>query len=272
MEAVYAIAQGSRVSASQFETFCRMMGAPCRFAPARILHLFNFGMIEQAFITRELAFDTSRLAARLRHQLSEAGIVLRLGHEAHILGWDADGVAVRVGEARERAAYVFNCTYAELEFTGAPLRTRLKREMAEMLLIRTPPDLHNIGVTVMDGPFFSTMPFPAEGLHSLSHVSHTPHESATREAGRSLNPARSNGHAILRDAQRFLPCLARVHIVRSIFDVKTKIIRNEDDDGRPILIERTPEAPRILSVLGSKIDNIYDVRTFLHSQDWDIRA
>jgi glycine/D-amino acid oxidase-like deaminating enzyme len=272
MEAIYAIAAGSRVNAAQFEAFCHTVGAYLRPAPSRITALFEPGMIEEAFLTRELAFNASILAARLQRQLEEAAVELRLGQEARILGWDPNHVEVAVGDRIERASYVFNCTYAELEFVGAPLRSGLKREMTEMLLIEPPPELRNVGITVMDGPFFSTMPFPAAGLHSLSHVSHTPHESATVQDGLSLRPVRSNRLAILRDAQRFLPCLSHARVVHSIFEVKATLIRNEEDDGRPILIERPPQAPRILSVLGAKIDNIYDVRAFLRAQNWDLAA
>ena len=272
MQAVYAIARGSRVSAAQFETFCRMIGATCHPAPDRIRGLFEPGMIEEAFLTRELAFDASRLAGRLLRGMEEAGVELRLGEAARILDWDDRRVRVGIGERVERAAQVFNCTYADLEFVGAPLLTGLKREMAEMLLIEPPPDLRGVGVTVMDGPFFSTMPFPAAGLHSLSHVSFTPHESATAKDGPGMRPRRSNRDAIVRDAQRFLPCLAQARVRHSIFEVKATLIRNEDDDGRPILIERNPAAPRILSVLGAKIDNIYDVRAYLRAQAWDLAA
>jgi glycine/D-amino acid oxidase-like deaminating enzyme len=269
MEAIYAIAQGSRVSAAQFEAFCRTVGASIRPAPGRIAALFEPSMIEATFLTRELAFNASLLAGRLMRQLEEAKVELRLGQEARVLTWDSEQVEVSVGLRVERAAFVFNCTYAELEFVGVPLLTGLKRELTEMLLIEPPPELRNVGITVMDGPFFSTTPFPAAGLHSLSHVSYTPHESATVEDGLSLRPLRSNRDAILRDCQRFLPCLSHARVVHSIFEVKAILIRNEDDDGRPILIERNPAAPRILSVLGSKIDNIYDVRAFLRAQSWN---
>lgn len=272
MEAIYAIAAGSRVNAAQFETFCRVIGATCRPAPQRIHALFEPGMIEEAFLTRELAFDSSRLAGRLMRQMEDAGVELRLGQTAGIVDWDDREVRVQVGDRLERAAQVFNCTYADLEFVGAPLMTGLKREMAEMLLIEPPPDLRGVGITVMDGPFFSTMPFPAAGLHSLSHVSFTPHESATAKDGPGMRPRRSNRDAILRDSQRFLPCLSQARVRHSIFEVKAILIRNEDDDGRPILIERNPKAPRILSVLGAKIDNIYDVRAYLRAQEWSAAA
>ena len=41
--------------------------------------------------------------------------------------------------------------------------------------ITTLDDLKNIGITVMDGPFFSIMPFGQTGLHSLTSVTFTPH-------------------------------------------------------------------------------------------------
>jgi len=36
-------------------------------------------------------------------------------------------------------------------------------------------------------------------------------------------------------------------------------VRNEIDDGRPILMERSQSAPGIYSIMGGKIDNIYDI-------------
>jgi hypothetical protein len=41
--------------------------------------------------------------------------------------------------------------------------------------------------------------------------------------------------------------------------VKTILLKNEADDGRPILYHRKPETSRVVSVLGGKIDNIYDL-------------
>lgn len=268
----YAIARTSRVSTAQFETFCRMVGLPCTPAPRAIAELFDDALIAAVFLVDEPAFDATKLAAHLRTSLEAAAIELRLGTEARIAAYDTTGVDVALGGDRLRAAYVFNCTYAALDGIGIPLQARLKRELAEMLLIVPPPPLRSLAVTVMDGPFFSTMPFPAAGLHSLSHVRYTPHESRTDAAGASLLPHRTNRVAMLRDSQRYLPCLAQADIVRSIFDIKTVLAGNEADDGRPILAERSPDCPRILSILGAKIDNIYDVRAYLRAQDWSIAA
>ena len=77
-----------------------------------------------------------------------------------------------------RAGRVFNCTYSQLNAllyrSGLPA-VPLKHELAEMALVDVPPQLKSLGITVMDGAFFSCMPFPPRGLHTLSHVRYTPH-------------------------------------------------------------------------------------------------
>ncbi len=61
-----------------------------------------------------------------------------------------------------------------------------------MALMKMPPALNELGITVMDGPFFSLMPFPARSLHTLSHVRYTPHFSwqDTRVSTRMRNSGR----------------------------------------------------------------------------------
>ncbi len=272
LQKIYAIAAGSSVSPGQFETFCRVLGVPCRPAPPRLAALFDGTAVQAAFLARESAFDAARMAARLRPALHEAGVEVRLGTPATVLDSGADHVVVEAGPHRLRAHHVINCTYAGLERAGVTLRSRIRQELAELVLIEPPPDLRGIGVTVMDGPFFSTMPFPAAvGLHSLSHVRYTPH-AASVHPGSRLRPERSHAAAMLRDSQRYLPCLARATVAGSLFEIKATLARNEADDGRPILIERSAEMPRVLSVLGAKIDNVYDVRAYLRGQDWRMAA
>lgn len=270
MEKVYAIAAGSRVSPAQFDAFCRVIGAPCRAAPGRIAGLFERGMVQEAFLTRELVFDAGRLAARLGRAMREAGVEVQLGVEARVLGAEGGGVEVGVGGEVVRAHHVVNCTYADIAFAGVALRSRVRREMAEMVLVEAPPELRGMGITVMDGPFFSVLPFPAAGagVHSLSHVRYTPHGANDDGEAGGLAPSWSNRDAMVRDGARYLPCLGRARVMGSVFEVKATLARHEGDDGRPVLVERSEAMPRVLSVLGAKIDNIYEIRRFLRGQDW----
>ena len=62
-----------------------------------------------------------------------------------------------------------------------------------------------------------------------------------------------------RDVERYLPGIHDAEYVESLFEVKTILQKNEVDDGRPILFERHSQLPGCFSILGGKIDNIYDV-------------
>jgi ADP-ribose pyrophosphatase YjhB (NUDIX family) len=64
---------------------------------------------------------------------------------------------------------------------------------------------------------------------------------------------------MIRDVQRYIPAMAKAQYKESLFEVKTVLSRNETDDGRPILFERHHTLPGCWSILGGKVDNIYDV-------------
>ena len=266
-EKIYAIARQSHVSPSQFVAFCGEIGAPCRESPSHLRRLFDTDLIESAFLTREVAFDAVALADDLLARLQAAGVELRLGTSARLEAADAGGATVRLGGAAVRARYLFNCTYAALDDVGIRLRNVLKKELTEIALIEPAPVFAHIGVTVMDGPFFSTMPFPARGCHSLSHVRYTPH-AAWIDTADALTRTTPHVGAMLRDGARYMPSLARARPLGSLFDIKVVLLSTEQDDARPILFEPSAESARVISILGGKIDNIYDVLDVLEGHDW----
>jgi len=63
---------------------------------------------------------------------------------------------------------------------------------------------------------------------------------------------------MVKDAQRFVPCLRDTRHVTSLFEVKTVLLQNEIDDGRPILFRSDYGFRNLFVLMGAKIDNIYD--------------
>ena len=268
---LYAIARRrSKVTAKKFHRMFRDMGAPIELAGAGHRALFDADRIEEVFACREVAFDHRILGRLVGERLAAAGIDVRLATAVTGLADHRSGVVARLSDGSEvSAGYAFNITYSQINALLAKADlppARLKHEIAELALITPPPELERLGVTVMDGPFFSAMPYPAEKLYSLTHVRYTPHDSwadnaAARDPYAHLAAhQRESRYAFMRrDAQLYLPCLAGAEYRGSIYEVKTVLIKNEGDDGRPILYHRSPEASRVISVLGGKIDNIYDL-------------
>jgi hypothetical protein len=166
-----------------------------------------------------------------------------------------------------------NCTYSRmtrlLELSGIP-PIPAKHELTELALVTPPPALAGAAVTVMDGPFFSLMPYPSRALFSLSHVRYTPHCTWTDAAGTpiadgdlALAGRASRYLHMVRDAERYLPAMRTTRYVDSLWEMKTLMPRSEQDDSRPILLRRSAECPSCLSVLGAKIDSVYDVEDAL---------
>lgn len=272
---IYAIARrNSKVTAKQFERFCREIGANVQQVDPVLRALFEPRLIEDVFLVEEYAFDATKLANWAERELNESGVKARLETRATAISNGPDKtlhVVVQPKHGAEeliRCRYVFNCTYSGLnqfrgDFPGT--RTGLKQEVTEMALMQVPPALHGLGITVMDGPFFSMMPFPVRGLHTLSHVRYTPHLNWRDELG--IDPYQklakydraTRVDRMVRDVARYLPAMFDAKYVDSLFEVKTVLLKNEGDDGRPILFEKHAELPGCYSVLGGKIDNIYDV-------------
>lgn len=273
-EKVYAIARrGSKVTAEQFAECMRRIGAEVEPADDTVRELFDSTLIEEVFRVREYAFDAVRLKDLMTERVRRVGVEVRLNTDV-LQVWPQPGGSVRLqlGSAEAVAGMVLCCAYAQTNTVAAAsgLPTiPLKHELAEMALIDVPPKLRQLGVTVMDGPFFSCMPFPAHGRHTLSHVRYTPHghwydglpgephvpayEMFNRADRRTAFPH------MARDAARFLPPLAGCEYRGSLWEVKTVLPRSETDDSRPILFRPDHGIPNYHVVLGGKIDNVYDV-------------
>lgn len=272
---LYAIArQSSKVTAKQFERFCSEIDAKIKLANPIHSSLFNPRLIESVFLVEEYAFDATKLEQWIIQELEDASVSLRLKSRATALFKGSDELLQVLVQTENRseellkAHYVFNCTYGGLnqfdgDFNGT--QTRLKHEITEIALMQMPLELENLGITVMDGPFFSTMPFPSLNLHSLSHVRYTPHMNWLDQNGidpyLNLNnyDQASRVDRMIRDVGRYLPKIHQAKYIDSLFEIKTVLIKNESDDGRPILFEKHLDLPGLFSVLGGKIDNIYDV-------------
>lgn len=269
---LYGIARrDSLVSAAQFQTFCERIGAPLKPAPKKYKNYFDPELVEEVFETQEYAFDAAKLRQFLLGELDTSRVELRYSSPVERLNKHADGqIAVELYSGGEQLVdEVYACGYSQLNTllrrSSLPLLP-LKHEVAEMALVRVPRELQELGITIMDGPYFSLMPFPAEQLHSFSHVRYTPHESwqdalLDRDPERYMQAQtiRSNFVKMRQDALRYVPLVRGCEYVRSLVQAKTVLTRNERNDGRPILLRRNYAYPGLNLVLGGKIDNIFDV-------------
>jgi glycine/D-amino acid oxidase-like deaminating enzyme len=277
----YAVAkQFSKISAAHFYEFCKRIGADVAVAPKHISRLFNDDLVQGVFTVREYAFDSLKLRQKIKQRLAARNVEYRLRTEVEKLCANPDGSITLTTTNPDtgvtvnlRTARVFNCAYSHINqlnhASNLPL-IPFKHELTEMALIEVPEELREVGITIMDGPFFSVMPFPPRGLHTFSHVRYTPHvEWHDVPAGSewrnghdflARHKPRTAFHKMLADAQRYLPALAASRHVDSLWEVKTVLPASETSDSRPILfVPGHGGIDGYTCIMGGKIDNIQDI-------------
>lgn len=273
-EHFYAIAaRGSKINARQFSLFCARIGAFVEPADPALSREFNSSMVEEVFRVHEPAFDARILRDITLDSVSEVGgITILTDTEALGIRREAGELKVRHSNGETTCSAAFNATYSRINTLrkGSGLApVPVQHELTEMALVALDSPFRERGVTVMDGPFFSMMPFPDKGLHTLSHVRYTPHTRWRENASTTelVDPHQvltnavksSNFGSMYADVVRYLPGLANMKYRDSIWEVKTVLAKSNLDDSRPILFRRDPELHGVATVMGGKIDNIYDV-------------
>ena len=276
-EKYYGVAKHlSKVNARQFKGFCEKIGAEVHPSPSDIQAMFNPSLVEEVFKVKEYAFDSRKLRALLLERIAKhKGITISLGESVQKiqLPKDKDGeLAVITNKTTHTGNFVLNCTYSNINTlhraSGLPL-VGLKHEITEMCLVELPQKLKDFSITMMDGPFFSIMPFPSKQLYTLSHVRYTPHESWIDDEHTSEEriktheylknrPFHSNYNQMYNDVVRFIPALKDMKYRESIVEVKTVLVKSEDDDSRPILFRNDFGDDGYVCIMGGKLDNIYD--------------
>ncbi|MBU3071662.1 FAD-binding oxidoreductase [Aestuariicella sp. G3-2] len=280
---IYMIGQPlGKVTAQQFESFCKRVGAPLNPAPAFIDSLVNKKFIERSYSVTEYAFDSKKLKKTMKGRLDDSSV--NLFFNAYVKKVLQDGskllsdVYVDDELVKVSSEQVFNCTYSslnELNINSGEKVLPLKHEMTEMCLVDVPDELKSLGITVMCGPFFSVMPFPSTEYHSFSHVRYTPHFDWV-DKNKCLNMFevkndvyQSAWKRMVKDAARYLPILEKSVYIKSLREVKTILPASEKNDSRPILFKDNYGQRGYHCLMGGKIDNIYDVIDVISSKGLD---
>ena len=268
----------------QFRDFCRAAGIPCEELNPDAY--FKEGMCDGAFRTREYTYDAALLRDWMLQQLAEQDDRITAEYGVKITGIENTGdeyeIRTGAGEAY-RSAFVLNAAYAGvnqvLELAGFE-KFGIKYELCEITLCEPNDRLRNTGFTVMDGPFFSIMPFGMTGIHSLTAVAFTPHATCTdalpsfpcmEGSGGTCSPLRLGNcdrcPAKPASAWPYMANLARKYLKdeygftyrESLYSMKPILMSSEIDDSRPTVIRVFHENPTFAAVLSGKINTVYDL-------------
>lgn len=282
-------ATGSKFSwtnAAEFRRFCAAAEIRCEAVAAE--RYFRPGMCDGAFLTEEYTYDAQALKHWYLSELSKLPQVeIRYSRKPEAILRRGDVWNVTAGDIHANAPYILNAAYAGINDIHRLLGLspfQIKYEKCEIILCEANEKLRGVGITVMDGPFFSLMPFGQTGLHSLTSVTFTPHETSYDDV--ATFPCQRGSEGLCRPGDLFNcnECLAKPasawpymsQLARkflrdeygfayhsSLFSMKPILRASEVDDSRPTMIRRMCNEPVLYTVLSGKINTVYDLDSIL---------
>lgn len=285
----YAIDQfGSLTSADQFERFCAFLDIKCQLA--RRPDLFKSDRIEALFETVEYSFDPFLMRRHYQEELLASAVTTSYG--TNIVSAEASGSCWTIllrsdtdGDFEVEASDVLNAAYANVNavndaFGLAPIEAEY--EISEVAIAKIDA-LAGIGLTVMDGPYMSVMPYGCSSYHSLTSVPYTHHavskalhpEFSCQKANRSCLPTRlqactscaarpdSNINRMISQMGLYLNDGLLRYLHGSLYTVKTKLRSSHVDDARPTDIRKLRQSPGFSYVFSGKINSIYEVEQLI---------
>ncbi|MBF4694515.1 FAD-dependent oxidoreductase [Fusibacter ferrireducens] len=288
---IYATSkQFSWSNAEQFQNFCHAVDIPCYEVSPN--HYFNKDMCDGTFETTEYTYDAQILKSILLEEIKRLPQVSIL-YNCRIASIQKEGPYYVISDSSSdtyKTPFLLNATYAAINqvhnLLGYP-PFKIKYELCEIILCQVNSDLREVGITVMDGPFFSIMPFGKTGYHSLTSVTFTPHKTSYDALPHFDCQEKSQGHcspfqlgncntcpAKPKSAWRYMSALARKYLkenyafeyVDSLFSIKPILMASELDDSRPTVIKQYSKNPTFISVLSGKINAVYDLEEVLKNE------
>lgn len=286
---IYATsADFSWTNGKQFQKFCRDANIRCEEVP--VGKYFKPGMCDGAFLTEEYTYDAHILRDWFLQQLEgypNVEIVYGARIDRICREEDVYRVVMADGTSYE-SRFVLNSTYASCnqilrkvdEGAFEDETFGIKYELCEIILCDVDEKLHDTGLTVMDGPFFSIMPFGMTGKHSLTSVTFTPHMTSYEKTPTFECQEKSNGFCNPRQLGNCNDCPAKPHTAwdymsglarkymnddlkfeytGSLFSMKPILKASEVDDSRPTVVKVHSNEPYFVSVLSGKINTVYDL-------------
>ncbi len=288
---IYAVSNSfSWTNKKQFEKFCADSNIPCK--PINIEEIFKKSACDGAYLSKESTYDALILKDHLVKKLkvlSNVEFVFNARIDK-IQKTEFNYNVVLENKKEYITKFLLNSSYASINQIISLLdfeKVKIKYELCEVILCKVSDNFKNKGITVMDGPFFSLMPFGRTGLHSLTSVSHTPHKTSNNDLPTFDCQSRSEGSCSPKQLGNCNTCIARpktswpymnalakkylkddfeIEYVSSLFSIKPILKDSEVDDSRPTIIKTHSNNPTFISVLSGKINTVYDLNDILSDE------
>ncbi len=253
-DSIYAIAaQGSKVTADEFEQFCSRCDLEIEGYASDLL---TTEMLQGCYKVRESLMDPFILFTTAQQRLSEAGVTVILNKKF-------------TNDLSSEYDHIINATYASLNAlieTDATQYQPYQYELCEKIVIKLPTIFNNKSIVILDGPFMCIDPLGKTNFHVMGNVVDAIHHTNIGfkpeipnefkdliNRGVITKPSITNFDRFIKNASAFMPRVLEAEHVGSMYTIRTVMPFLDRTDERPTLVY--PVTQKLINVFSGKIGN-----------------
>lgn len=287
-KSIYAISKNdSYTSKEEFEKFCRKINIPCKKIDTNIF--FNKNVISAAYETEEYVFDINLIKQYYIEKMSNKSNI-EIQYDTYIKSVEIQNskYILKLNNNKEIITdCVINTSYASINQINELFNEKkyhIKYELCEVELGKVDKNLLDVAITIMDGAFFSIMPFGKTKFHSLTSVNYTPHETCYKDLPEFKCQKKSKScdkynldncnncnykpkikvEEMSNLYYKYIKNEYKFDYEKSLFTIKPILLASEIDDSRPTVITMHRQKPTFISCLSGKINTVYLLDEFIN--------
>jgi hypothetical protein len=256
----------SKVTFNEYIEFCQNANLPIN-----TINMKRFAVpihnVEGGLFTDEVVYDSDIVKDQVLEELA-ANVNYECSRLVESVEETNEGFIAHTSNDKIRSRAIVNCTYANSNSFNKHLglaEQNLQYELTIIPVIRWRNEKPPIGITVMDGEFFSILPFGKSNNYLLYHVNYAvrgtvigsayPEHWVHPKSAVEENEARQAFGDMVNASCYWLPDLRDAEYIDYLATVRVVLANTDDTDRRLSLIEKMATTSPFYNILSGKIDH-----------------
>ena len=167
--------QGSKVSASKYKDFCQSAELPFKKMEKQELPI-KIHNVDCVINTKELIYDCKEIKKNIQEKLNKNNINFLTKAQVTSIKELDDSFKITIPNKDFYARSIINCTYSNYNVFHDDLGLKkniYQYELTIVPIIKWREGEPPLGITLMDGNFFSVLPHGKSGNYTLYHVNYS---------------------------------------------------------------------------------------------------
>ena len=259
--------ENSKTSLPEYFEFCSRLGAPFEEVTKKLPAMTQ--NCEGGIKCQEYVYDCDQLRRLIYKEIKKSDISLMLSTKVKFIKKSTNYRLSYDNAEDEVFDAVVNCSYYNINQFNKSLGVQSESTQYEYTInfvIDLP--IKHIGITIMDGPFVTLLPFGKPGRFILYHVKHSvldtvisdspPNEwKPSKKSPTSCRDINQLFSKTIEDSSYFIPILKKATFVKLLESPRMVLANKEETDARPSILN--VPIKNYLTVFSGKVDHCFTV-------------